>query len=305
VALYLTEEDVAGLIAPAEAVPVLEACLARLAAGGVGNMPRGRLPLPGGALDVTAAADAVAGLAGVAAFAGSGAALCLFAVEDGSLAAVVEAGRLRQLRAAAASGVAAAQLAREGAASIGVIGCGRHAEAQLAAIRASVPAPGRALAWCRTPERVRDFCTRTGAEPADGARDAAACDVVVTATTSRDPVLRGDWLRPGALVCAAGATHPSRRELDTVTLERATFVCCDSLEQARTESADLFEPVASGVLDWLEVHELQDVAAGTVRGRSADTDITVFTSSGIAAWDVAIGAEIVARARERGAGRDV
>jgi ornithine cyclodeaminase/alanine dehydrogenase len=305
VALYLTEEDVAGLIAPAEAVPVIEACLARLAAGGVENLPRSRLPLPDGALDVGAAVDAAARLAGVAAFAGAGAALCLFAVEDGSLSAVVEAGRVRQLRAAAASGVAAAHLAREGAGSIGLIGCGRQAGAQLEAIRAALPGAGRAVAWCRTPERMRDFCARTGAEPADGAREAAACDVVVTATTSRHPVLRGEWLRPGALVCAVGATHPSRRELDTVVLERATFVCCDSLEQARTESADLFEPVESGVLDWLEVHALQDVVAGTVRGRSADTDIVVYTSGGIAAWDVAIGAEIVARARERGAGRDL
>ena len=88
----------------------------------------------------------------------------------------------------------------------------------------------------------------------------------MTVTTSRDPVLRGDWLRDGALVCAVGANDPAARELDNAVLERATFVCCDSREQARLESGDLIEPVERGVLDWLEVHELQEVVAGEVAG---------------------------------------
>ena len=88
-------------------------------------------------------------------------------------------------------------------------------------------------------------------------------------TTSKDPVLRGEWLQPGALVCAVGANDPNARELDNAVLERATFVCCDSREQARLESGDLIEPVAQGVLDWLEVHELQDVVAGELAGARA------------------------------------
>jgi len=115
-------------------------------------------------------------------------------------------------------------------------------------------------------------------------------------------VLRGEWLQPGAHVCAIGANHRSRRELDNVVLERATFVCCDSREQAKLESGDLIEPVEGGVLDWLEVHELQDVVAGELRGRESDDDIVVFKSNGLAAWDVAIAAAAIARARERGLG---
>ena len=88
-------------------------------------------------------------------------------------------------------------------------------------------------------------------------------------------------------------------------LDRATFVCCDSIEQARIESADLIEPVAHGVLDWLEVHELHEVVAGEVAGRSSDADVVVFKSNGLAAWDVAIGAAAVERARERGVGTEV
>jgi ornithine cyclodeaminase/alanine dehydrogenase len=110
-------------------------------------------------------------------------------------------------------------------------------------------------------------------------------------------VLRGEWLRPGALVCAVGANDGRRRELDYVVLERAAFVCCDSLDDARIESADLIEPVAGGALDWLEVHELQDVVAGELVGRQADDDIVVFKSNGLAAWDVAAAAAVVEAAR--------
>ena len=131
-----------------------------------------------------------------------------------------------------------------------------------------------------------------GAEPGESHRDPAAADVVVTITTSRDPVLRGEWLQPGALVCAAGANRRQARELDNAALERAAFVCCDSLDDAKIESGDLIEPVEQGVLDWLEVHELQEVVAGEVAGRQADDDIVVFKSNGLAAWDLAVAATV-------------
>jgi ornithine cyclodeaminase/alanine dehydrogenase-like protein (mu-crystallin family) len=117
-------------------------------------------------------------------------------------------------------------------------------------------------------------------------------------------VLRGEWLREGALVCAVGANDPRRRELDNAVLERAAFVCCDSREDSQLESGDLIEPVEQGVLDWLEVHELQDVVAGDVQGRASDDDVVLFKSNGIAAWDVAIGARAVELARERGVGSE-
>ena len=196
-------------------------------------------------------------------------------------------------------------LAREGAASLGVIGCGWQARSQVACIRAAVPKIERVVAYCRTEEALRAFCAEVGAEAAETHRDAAQQDVVVTATTSKDPVLRGEWLRAGALVCAIGANEPRARELDNVVLERAAFVCCDSREQARQESGDLIEPVEGGVLDWLEVHELQEVVAGELSGRQSEDDIVLFKSNGIAAWDVAIAAAALERARERGVGQNV
>ncbi len=304
--LYLSEADVTALLEPADAVEAIEACFHRLAAGEVEVAPRRRLRLPEGALADMAAADSGLGLAGGKLYAataeGATFVVCLFDSETSALVAVIEADRLGALRTGAASGVAAKHLARSDTTTLGVIGCGHQAETQVACIRAAVPSINRVLAYCRTPERLDAFCKRTGAEPGESHRDAGEQDIVVTITSSRDPVLRGEWLIPGSLVIAAGANVASRRELDNTVLERATFVCCDWLEQARIESGDLIDPIAAGVLDWLEVHELHEVVSGELAGRQSDEDVVLFKSNGLAAWDVALGAEALRRARERGLG---
>lgn len=307
--LYLTEQDVAELLSPADAVEAIEACFRRMAAGAVENRPRYRLGLDEGALAVMAAADLELGYAGAKIYSGfrDGArfVVLLFRADEPELVAVLEADKLGQLRTGAASGVAAKHLARSGARSLGLIGCGWQAESQLACVRAALPSLERVVAYCRSEDKLRAFCEEHGAEPGESHRDPAECDVVVTVTTSKDPVLRGEWLQPGALVCAVGANDGRRRELDNVVLERAAFVCCDSLENAKLESADLSEPVESGVLDWLEVHEVQEVVGGELTGRQSDEDVVVFKSNGLAAWDVAAAAAVVERARVAEAGREL
>jgi alanine dehydrogenase len=307
--LFLSEEDVDGLLSPGEAVAAVEGAFLRMAAGAVEQAPRRRLRLEDGKLADMAAADLELGYAGAKVYAGFGGGaafvVSLFAADRPELVALIEADRLGRLRTGAASGVAAKHLGKEGAASLGVIGCGGQAETQVACIRAAVPTIARVVAYCRTERNLRAFCDRVGAEPGENHRDPAGQDVVVTITTSRDPVLRGEWLQPGALVCAVGANTPASRELDNVVLERASLVCCDWLEQARLESADLIEPVETGVLDWLEVHELHEVVAGELPGRQSPEDIVLFKSNGIAAWDISIAAAVVDRARERGVGLEV
>lgn len=304
--LWLSEKDVASLVTPGEAVPVIEACFQRMAAGEVELMPRRRFDVEGGYFAVMAAADRGLGVAGLKSYTLVDGKLAfvvlLFDLKTGELAATIAADRLGQVRTGAASGVAAKHLAREGALTLGIIGTGWQAESQLAAIRSAVPSIERVVASSRRPERVAAFCAKTGAEPAESPSDAGECDIVVTVTTARDPVLRGDWLREGALVCAVGANFPTARELDNQVIARASFVCCDSIADAKDESGDLIEPVAAGQLDWLEVHELHEVVAGEVPGRQSETDIVLFKSNGIAPWDIALAHELVKRARERGVG---
>ena len=307
--LYLTEAEVADLLGPADALEAVEGSFRRLAAGEVENVPRQRTRFEEGFLAVMWAVDRELGLAGLKSYAagreGASFVVLLFETETTKPVAVIEADKLGQLRTGAASGVAARYLAREGAKSLGVIGGGWQARSQVASIREALPSIETVVAYCRTEETLETFCKEVGAEAGESHRDAAGQDVVVTVTNSRDPVLRGEWLRPGALVCAVGANDPRRRELDNVVLERAAFVCCDSIENAKRESGDLIEPVQAGVLDWLEVHELQEVVAGELPGRQDDDDIVVFKSNGLAAWDVAIGAVALERARERGVGREL
>jgi alanine dehydrogenase len=306
VPLYLRESDVQELLSPEDAVEAVEGCFRRLGAGHVENRPRFRLGLKPGLLNVLAAADLELGVAGLKTYAvwegGGRFVVVLFAVDHAEVLAVIEADRLGQMRTGAASAVAARHLARPGASSLGVLGTGWQAETQVLCMRAALPGIERVVAYSRNDEALERFCERFGAEAGEYNKDAAEMDVVVTITSSKDPVLRGEWLKPGALVCACGANRIKSRELDNAVVERAAFVCCDSKEQAHIEAGDLVEPVERGVLDWLEVHELSEVVAGGVQGRAQDEDIVLFKSLGIAAEDLAVGALVLERARERGIG---
>ena len=292
---FLTEAEVARLLTPADAVAAVEDSFRRLAAGTIENVPRYRVRRDGGVLAVMSAVDRERGLACVKTYDVTPDRLSfvvvLFRAPEAPV--VIEADMLGRLRTGAASAVAAKYLARPDARTLGVIGCGTQARTQVACIREAVPGIERVVAYCRNEERLAAFCREVDAEPGESHRDPAAQDIVVTITTSRDPVLRGEWLQPGALVCAAGANMARSRELDNAVLERAAFVCCDSLDDARLESGDLIEPVQQGVLDWLEVHELQEVVAGELPGRQSDEDIVVFKSNGLAAWDLAVAARVV------------
>lgn len=307
--LYLREAEVDELLSPADAVEAVEGCFARIAAGTVENRPRSRLGLDDGLLNLMAAADLELGVAALKAYTGfrEGArfVVALFAADRPELLALIEADRLGQRRTGAASAVAARHLARPGARTLGVIGTGWQAESQVESIRSALPGIERVVAYSRSKDRLASFCERYGAEPAEYNREAAEQDIVVTVTSSRDPVLRGEWLRPGALVCAVGANRLDARELDNAVVERAEFICCDSTEQARLEAGDLVEPVERGVLDWLEVHEFAEVVGGQVQGRARDEDVVLFKSLGIAAEDAAVAKLVYDRARERGLGREL
>jgi ornithine cyclodeaminase/alanine dehydrogenase-like protein (mu-crystallin family) len=307
--LYLTEAHIEKLLTPADALAAIEACFERQARGAIRNRPRTRARAGDGAFAVMSAVDEELGLAGLKSYAalpgGSPFVVVLFDLSKAELAAVIEADRMGQLRTGAASGVAAKFLAKEDARTLGVIGCGWQAESQVACIREALPGIEQVVAYCRTEKDLLAFCDKVGAEPGESHRDPAQQDVVVTVTTSTDPVLRGEWLQPGALICAVGANQPKSRELDNVVLERAVLVCCDSIEQAKIESGDLIEPVERGVLDWLEVHELHEVVSGEIPGRSSPDDIVLFKSIGIAAWDVAIGGRAIELAAKSKFGKRV
>src|SRR5581483_12190508 len=128
----------------------------------------------------------------------------------------------------------------------------------------------------------------------------AQADIVVTATTSRDPVVHGAWLRPGTHVNAMGSNWANRREIDAEAVERSEVIAVDALDQARIEAGDLLIAADEGRFDFARAVELGAIVAGTTPARPSEQAITLFKSLGIALEDVAAAGHIYALARAQG-----
>ena len=314
-ALFLTEEDVGSLLTMDAAIEALEEAFRHQAAGTALNSPRRRIRMGGGMLHFMAAADRSTGVTGMKWYGGFGGGMRfhvqLSDSETGELLAVMEAGRLGQVRTGAASGVATKYMARPEAGTVGMIGTGYQAETQLEAICRVRPVE-RVRVFSRTLERREAFASRMAASLAievnavDSAEECVAdADVVAVITSATSPVLKGEWLQEGAHVNAAGVNHWLRRELDGRAVARSSVIVADDVEQARLECADLIHPVERGELTWQRVRELWEVVSGSVAGRTSPNDITLFESQGIALEDIAAGYHVYQLALERGAGTEV
>ncbi len=312
--LYIKEKEVGELLSMNDAVHAVEAAFNRLGAGSAVNIPRSRVRLPGHTLHVMSGGIPELNLTGLKAYTttrhGARFVVLLFAADTGELLAGIEADRLGQMRTGAASGVATKYMAREDAASVGIIGTGWQARSQLAAVCAvrevtSVNAYGRDRtrreAYCHEMSEVLGIPV----QPADSARACVeTADIVITVTSAARPVLEGAWLAAGTHVNAAGSNALIRSEIDTEAVRRAAVVAVDSREQAKMECGDLLESVEKGCLQWDRVHELADVVAGNVPGRRESSDITLFESQGLAVEDIAVAAVVYERAKAEGAGED-
>jgi ornithine cyclodeaminase/alanine dehydrogenase-like protein (mu-crystallin family) len=313
--LLLTEAEVAHLLTMNDALRVVEDALREMGKGSAINRPRQRVRVRSGVLNVMPAGLPTRGYVGFkyyASFRGETRFwFHLLDAETGELLAVMQADRLGQQRTGAASGVATKFLAREDAATVGLIGTGWQAESQWQAVCAARKIQS-ARCYSRDAERRKGFAkwaseqTQVEMRAADSAEEAVRdADIVITATNAREPVLRGEWLKPGAHINAIGANRLEARELDDNAVNRCAFVCVDSIEQAKNETGDLASSVERGSLSWARVRELGEVVAGKVAGRANHDDITLFRSLGIAIEDVAVGAWVYERARECRIGRDI
>ena len=313
-ALFLDEACVRQLVTMDDALAAVEEVFGEQGRGHVVNVPRVRAPVTGGILRITAAVLSYRGYYGVkvsstAVFhSNAGRMFCLYREETGELCAVVQVFAMGALRTGAASGIATKYLANPDAAVLGVLGSGRQARTQVDAvcavrpireIRVWSPTPASRAAFCEDVKKVNKINILSVDTPEQAVRGA---EVLVTATTSTEPVVHGTWLQPGAHVNAIGANYEHRRELDTAAVAAAKFIATDDTEQVRYESTDLAAPVAEGVLSWDDVHSLGDVVAGKLKGRAAREDITLFKSLGVAIEDVALAARAYEKALKLGIG---
>jgi ornithine cyclodeaminase/alanine dehydrogenase-like protein (mu-crystallin family) len=229
--------------------------------------------------------------------------------ETGELEAVVNASAITAIRTAAVSAVATRALARDDARTLAIVGAGVQARTHIQAL-ASVRAFDHATIASRTREHAEllaaDADVAFPIETVDAAEDAVrAADVIVTATSSTEPVLRREWIADGAHINAVGAAVPTARELDSATVA-ASSLFVDRRESAENESGDYLIPLRENAIRPGHIRgELGQVLIGAVPGRTSDDELTIFKSLGIAVEDLAAAEYAVRRAREAGAGTEV
>lgn len=305
-ALYLEEAVVERLLTPAEVTGALEQAFRALAEGEADQRPRVRARLGRYVLHNLPAVSGPDGMAGLKSYlsgpAGVRFVTLLFDLERCELAAVVESARLGQLRTGCATALACRYLA-PGHRRLALMGTGTVARGQLEALLAERTLE-EVRVWSPRPESRRAFQRwaekRLGVEcqicssPAEAAE---GVDIVVTATSAREPFLEASMLAPVRHVSAVGSNWARRREVASRVVEESDLVVVDDPEQARLEAGDLL--LAEG-LDWSRVRSLAQVVregAGPLPPR------TFFKSLGVGIEDVAAAALALRKAREEGLGR--
>lgn len=236
-------------------------------------------------------------------------AVLLFELEFGRLIAILDASTITALRTAAVTAVATRLLSRPESRSLALIGAGVQAETHREAISLVRPID-EVRVWSRSGQRARAFAAKVGAAGApitvcETAREAVqGADIVCTVTSSREPVVSGEWLSPGTHVNAVGASLATARELDTEAVRRARLYV-DRRESTLNEAGDFLVPKREGVIgDDHIVGEIGELLLDPPRigGRRSADEITVFKSLGLAIEDVASARRIYDRAVGTGAG---
>jgi len=310
------EHDVRRLLPVAECIEPMAAALAALARGELHN-PLRSVVLPPGAETFMglmpayrAAPDPLYSLKAVCIAPGNPARgldahqgfVALFDGVTGEPRAFVNASAITAIRTAAVSAVATRLLARPGSRTLAILGAGVQARAHLDAMRAVLPFE-RVRVWSRTPAKAAEL---GGVEVAATAEEAlAGADVVVTATTSREPVVRRGWLAAGTHVNAVGSSIKTTRELDSATMGAAALYV-DRRESTVNESGDYLFALADGAVGPESIRgEIGELLNGSVEGRRDDSELTVFKSLGLAVEDLAAAEHVLRRAEAESIGVEV
>src|SRR5438309_1960475 len=291
--LHISEAEVRAVLTMPQAVEAVEEISRKQATGEVVVHPRRRFELPGGGFfHYMAAADFSMGFVAMKQYTYlRGKLRCLvplYEMATGDLLAQIEADYMGQLRTGAASGVATKYLARKDSRVAAIIGTGGQAKTQLEAVAAARKLES-ARAYGRDAAKREKFCAemseRIGipvhpcSSAAQAVRDA---DIVSTATTASQPVVRGADLAPGAHINAIGANHAHKRELDDEAVASADVIVVDSVEQSRQEAGDLIIAFHGDEICWTGVKKLSEIVVGEARRKTRGSAMTRFKSDVIA-----------------------
>ncbi|MFZ5943043.1 MAG: ornithine cyclodeaminase family protein [Bacillota bacterium] len=216
--------------------------------------------------------------------------------KTGKLEGIMDATYLTSVRTGAASAVATAALARPESSTLGILGAGSMSFHQTEAVLA-VRSIERIFLYSRTLSKVETLVNQLQTLIKKYARSieiiicksaeelCRACDIICACTTSYEPVVRGEWLKPGTHINATGSFSPAMQEIDEQLVSKARIVTVDS-KPAAFIPGDLAKPLVQGLIKEDEIVELGHVLTGTVEGRRSCEDFTLFKSVGTAAQDV-------------------
>jgi len=296
--MILDEDAVRSLLSMKELIPVMARALADLSSGKVVQPVRVMVPVAehGGFLGVMPACGGALGAKLVTFFPKNKgihthhALILLFRPETGEPLVTMDGRLITEMRTAAVSAVATQHLARRNASVLAILGSGVQARSHLEALRL-VRDVRDVRVW--SPRNARAFAERHGVRAAASAEEAVrGADLVVVASTSMTPVLKGEWLAPGAHINAVGAPRPTWRELDDDALAKAR-IYVESREAAIRESGDI---IAAGKV----FADIGEVVSGAQPGRKSEDEITLFKSVGVAVEDVATADLVYRKALQSG-----
>ncbi len=314
--LLLSEDDVRHVLTMELALEAVEEGLRKLALDEAHNIPRTRAQTDHAMLHVLSASAKSLGVMGFKAYSsltrkgvGVHFHVGLYDGRTGALLALIQADYLGQMRTGAASGVATQYMARPDATEVGLFGAGKQARTQLLAV-CKVRKVNRVQVYSLHEESRRRFAVEmaplvgTEVEPVPRPEMAAEDkDIIITATTSREPVLNGHWIAEGTHLNVVGSNFLGKAEIDAVAVRRCDSIVVDSKDQARQEAGDFVAALEEGSIHWADIHELGQVIVGRFTGRAHPQDVTLFKSLGIAIEDVAVAAKVYAKAQASGVGR--
>ncbi|MCJ7725619.1 MAG: ornithine cyclodeaminase family protein [Acidimicrobiia bacterium] len=208
------------------------------------------------------------------------------------LAILADRGWLTEVRTGAAGAVAAQLLAPREVRRIGIVGTGVQARFQLRALPAATGCR-EVLAWGRDEGRLTAYAAEMAGEgwsvetTGDLAEVAASCDLIVTVTPAREPLIRSEWVRPGTHITAVGSDNLGKQELDPAIFGKADIVAADSISQT-THHGECAHGIASGHLDITRIMELGSIVADPGLGRTSEEQITVADLTGVAVQDIQV-----------------
>lgn len=313
--LWITEADVVSLINVPRAIEALERILPMEARDEARNMKKGVLMVgDNDAMHVLGASVAGAGLCGFKTWVNirgkSSTVMVLFSLEDGACQAVIEATALGQTRTAAMTGVGTKRLAPAGADDMAIIGTGKQALPQIAACAAVLPLKKLRI-FSRTAENRERLADAVKARfdlditLAQTLEEAVADAPVITlVTNSTQPFLTSDMVKPGVHINAMGAIVLARSEFTTDIFPRCNVIAVDNLETIRSISSEFRAHYGDDEDSWKEVRSVATLIEDDIT-RPADADLTLFKAMGMGLSDMALAADILARAREQGLGHAV